>query len=76
MNRGRVGEERGSKETGRCPLTMLVSLEHIYSKFGTPIQIYPRHGKHQVLFLHVSVSFTETLKRPMKRIPYLHCKID
>jgi hypothetical protein len=23
MNRGRVGEERGSKETDRCPLTMM-----------------------------------------------------
>jgi hypothetical protein len=26
MNRGRVGEERGSKEMDRCPLTMIHTL--------------------------------------------------
>jgi hypothetical protein len=29
MNRGRVGEERGGKETDRCPLTI----------FGLPIDL-------------------------------------
>jgi hypothetical protein len=51
----------------------LVSLKHIYSKFGAPIQTYPHYGKLQVLFLHVSVSFTENLKHPMKCIPHSHC---
>jgi hypothetical protein len=27
MNRGRVGEERGGKETDRCPLTELLNIE-------------------------------------------------
>jgi hypothetical protein len=27
MNRGRVGEERGGKETDRCPLTQIPSAD-------------------------------------------------
>jgi hypothetical protein len=30
MNRGRVGEERGGKETDRCPLTIFVDLYYIF----------------------------------------------
>jgi hypothetical protein len=32
MNRGRVGEERGSKETDGCPLTGYKTLEVFYRK--------------------------------------------
>jgi hypothetical protein len=35
MNRGRVGEERGGKETDRCPLTSMMS--RTVSGFFSPL---------------------------------------
>jgi hypothetical protein len=34
MNRWRVGEERGSKEIGRCPLTSRISLIPVVGASG------------------------------------------
>jgi hypothetical protein len=34
MNRGRVGEERGSKETDRCPLTIIAMSETVCHNIG------------------------------------------
>jgi hypothetical protein len=35
MNRGRVGEERGGKETDGCPLTFTYDLRHVKVQMGS-----------------------------------------
>jgi hypothetical protein len=38
MNRWRVGEDRGSKEMDRCPLTMAATAASAHSSEGTIIE--------------------------------------
>jgi hypothetical protein len=37
MNRGRVGEERGGKETDRCPLIVRATLTVLVNNFSLKI---------------------------------------
>jgi hypothetical protein len=42
MNRGRVGEERGSKETDRCPLTDWEKIKCIYIFSLYLLNVFPQ----------------------------------
>jgi hypothetical protein len=68
MNRGRVGEDRGSKETDRCPLTLPghePMRVQTWFAVDTPSYLSPL----RIRLLHVTFSVLNSfVKRPSK--PY------
>jgi hypothetical protein len=70
MNRGRVGEERGSKETDRCPLTAITIQEALIKATHKIAKMAPQkkqnHGGTLKYYTHSRLPATGKLKLSKK----------